>query len=49
MQPLLLEENVSTLKHFKPVVLPIDSFDSLYDDSKLQFCILFISFFKYFP
>lgn len=37
MQPLLSEEKVSTLKRFKPkpVVLPVDSFDSIYNDSKL--------------
>lgn len=38
MQPLLSEEKVSTLKRFKPkpVVLPADSFDSIYNDSKLK-------------
>lgn len=37
MQPLLSEEKVSTLKRFKPkpVVLPVDSFDSIYNKSKL--------------
>jgi len=39
MKPLLLDEKVSTLKkHFisKPVVLPVDSFDSIYNDSKFK-------------
>jgi len=38
MKPLLSDEKVSTLKkRFKPksVVLPVDSFDSVYNDSKL--------------
>lgn len=45
MQPLLSEEKVSTLKRLKPkpVVLPVDSFDSIYNDSKF----LFLSY-KYF-
>lgn len=37
MKPLLSDENVSTLKKcFKPksVVLPVDSFDSIYNDRK---------------
>ncbi|CAH1731329.1 unnamed protein product [Aphis gossypii] len=34
IQPLLSDEKVSTLnKRFKPVVLPVDSFDSIYNDT----------------
>lgn len=39
MKPLLLDEKVSTLKKSfipKPVVLPVDSFDSIYNDSKFK-------------
>jgi len=39
MQPLLSDEKVSTLKKHlkpKPVVLPVDSFDSIYNSSKLK-------------
>lgn len=43
MQSLLSDEKVSTLKkHFKPkpVVLHVDSFDSIYTDSKFK-CLVF--------
>lgn len=42
MQPLLPEEKTSTLKRFKPkpVVLPVDTFDSIYSDCKLKLFIL---------
>lgn len=50
MQPLLSEENTSTLKRFKskPVVLPVDSFDySIYNDSKFNsvFFLIYMCFF----
>lgn len=39
MKPLLSDEKVSTLKKRfipKPVVLPVDSFDSIYNDRKFK-------------
>lgn len=45
LQPLLQEEKVSTLKRFKPkpVVLPVDTFDSIYNNCKLNLIYLFFN------